>query len=74
MKPPSIAPTWNDAPIPDIASPVMIIASLGSVTAKTSTMIRVRPPAVRITSLMIVHESRKPPNHRFTPTFPLGAG
>lgn len=53
-----------------MASPVMMTASFGSLTAKTSTMIRVRPPAVRITSLMIVQESRNPPSHRFTPTFP----
>jgi len=48
----------------------MITASLGSGTAKTSTMIRVSPPAVRMMSLMMVHESRNAANpaHRHRPT------
>jgi hypothetical protein len=62
--------TWKLAPMPDIARPVMITASDGSGTAKTCHMMSVSPPAVSTTSLMIVHESRKPLSHRFTPTFP----
>lgn len=47
----------------------MITASEGSGTAKTSTMIRVRPPAVRMMSLIIVQLSRNAaPAHRHRPT------
>lgn len=48
----------------------MMIASLGSFTANTSTMISTRPPTVSTMSLMIVHESKNPLGHLATTTFP----